>query len=78
MSLFKSGSLLPQLLDLLDGMQNRGVMLAPEGPSDLGQRGRRKLFNQVHRDLAGIGDHCVIGLLLELRRLQCVVLRPPL
>ena len=38
-SLFKSGSLLAQLLDFVDGVDHGGVVLAAERPADLRQRG---------------------------------------
>jgi hypothetical protein len=36
--------LLPQFLDLLDGMNNRGVMLSAKAAADLGQRRVRELL----------------------------------
>src|SRR5713226_741430 len=45
-----------QGVDLVDGMQDGGVVLAAELSANLRQRGRGKLLDQVHGNLAGEGD----------------------
>ena len=56
MVLLEFGIFLEQALDLVDGVQDGGVVLAAEGAADLGERGVGELAGEVHRDLAGEGD----------------------
>ena len=53
---------LPHFLDLLDGMQDGGVMLSTEVTADLRERGVGKLLHQKHRYLARIGDLAGVAL----------------
>ena len=46
------GSSCEQSLDLLDGVQNGGVILAAEGAADFGEGGVGELAGEVHGDLA--------------------------
>src|SRR6185503_8886943 len=41
-----------QFLDLAHGVHHGGVVPATEFPPDLGQRARRQLLAEIHRDLA--------------------------
>ena len=43
---------LPHLVDLLDRVNHRRMVLSPETTSDLRQRRMRQRFAQVHRDLS--------------------------
>ncbi len=43
----------PESLDLLDGVDHRGVMFSSETPPDLRQAGTGEFLAQVHRDLPG-------------------------
>src|SRR6266852_3544032 len=54
--LLEFGILLDESLDLGDGVQDSGVILAAEGPPDLGERGVGELAGEVHGDLAREGD----------------------
>jgi hypothetical protein len=52
--------------DFADRVQHRGVILAAEGPADLGERGVGELPRQIHGDLTGEGHHFrpILGLQL--------------
>src|SRR5579875_54137 len=59
---------LPQLLDLLHGMQNSSVVLAAKVAADFRQRCVCKLLYEIHSDLAWIGDLLGITFCLQLCR----------
>jgi hypothetical protein len=52
--------------DFADRVQHRGVILAAEGPADLGERGVGELPRQIHGDLTGEGHRFrpILGLQL--------------
>src|SRR5512138_1109396 len=50
------------LLDLLDRVNNRGMVLSPETPSDLRQRRVRQRLAEVHRNLSRQRDR--LGIVL--------------
>ena len=47
---------LTQILDLPDGVNHGGVMLAAEAPADFRKRCVRQVLAQIHGDLPGHGD----------------------
>src|SRR2546425_7749598 len=55
MGLVERGIFPHQRLDLIDGMEHGRVVLATEGPADLGERGVGEVARQIHSDLTGKG-----------------------
>jgi len=55
-----------QCLDLPDGMQSSGVVLATEGAPNLWEGSLCELLDQVHGDLPGVRDAPDVALVLEL------------
>src|SRR5438309_748027 len=62
-----------QLLDLVDRMQHRGVMLAAELTANLRQRGRGELPHDVHGHLPRKSDRARIASYLEVLLAQIEV-----
>jgi|SRR5205823_7326565 len=62
--------LLAQLFDLLNGMENGGVMFSTEVAANFRKRRMRKIFHQVHRDLSRVGDLAGVAFYLELSWLE--------
>ena len=58
------------MLDFVYGMDNRGMVLAAEGSSDLRERGIGELFSEIHGDLARVDHLLGIALFLELALLD--------
>ena len=55
-------------IDLLDGVQDGGVVLAAELAADLGQRGLGEVLAEIHGDLAREDDLARVVLGLDLLR----------
>src|SRR3974390_2124938 len=65
---------LAHFLDLLDRMQDRGVVLAAELPPDLRQGSLGQVFGQIHGDLTRIHDRAGVVLGLDLHQPQAELL----
>src|SRR6185437_8516788 len=65
---------LAALINLLDGVQHRGVVLAAKLASYLGQRGLGKLLGQVHGDLPWVNDGAGVVLGLDFHQLEAELL----
>ena len=55
------------LLDLVDGVDDGGMMLAAEGPSNFRKRRAGEFLNQVHGHLAWVNHLLRVAFFFELR-----------